>query len=144
MGLSQQKLADMMGIKRGKVAGYFYETQPRPDFYEEMGEKFSLNIGRFLTVEMSEENYESFFIFGSEPFSQVAESTEQYGRKSELIDLLMRVKDSEDRQETNRLLDEAIKLYGKVLDENNHLKDANSNLKDQLIELTRRFTEREK
>lgn len=139
MGLSQQKLADMMGIKRGKVAGYFYETQAKPEFYEKLGEKFSLNMGRFLTVEMNETNYDSFFGPGNEEYSYVAESREKYGSKSDLIDILMRVKNSDDKDEINSLLDEAIQLYGKVLDENSQLKDTNSDLKDQLLDLSKRL-----
>jgi transcriptional regulator with XRE-family HTH domain len=49
-GLRQQALADAFGMKRGKVAGYFYETQPKPDFYERLGEEFQLDIGKFLTA----------------------------------------------------------------------------------------------
>ena len=138
MGLSQQKLADMMGIKRGKVAGYFYETQARPDFYEKLGELFQLNVGRFLTIEMTDENYASFFDSdGQESTNMVAESSGDYQTKSTLIDLLMQVKETENKEEKNRLLDEAIRLYGKVLDENSRLKDLNSDLKDQLLALSK-------
>lgn len=140
MGLSQQKLADMMGIKRGKVAGYFYETQARPEFYEKLGELFQLNIGRFLTVEMKDHNYDSFFEKENENLVDlVAESRGDYQTKSGLIDLLVKVKNTKDREEVNKLLDEAIQLYGKVLDENSRLKDINSDLKDRLIELSKKI-----
>ncbi len=140
MGLSQQKLADMMGIKRGKVAGYFYETQARPDFYKKLGELFQLNVGRFLTIEMTDANYDSFFNKeGQSSPNMVAESAGEYHTKSSLIDLLIQVKKASDKNEIDRLLDEAIQLYGKVLDENSRLKDVNSDLKDQLIELSKKI-----
>ena len=139
MGLSQQKLADMMGIKRGKVAGYFYETQARPEFHEKLGELFQLNVGRFLTIEITDDNYDSFFDNQSqESLNVVAESSEDYQIKSTLIDVLMRVKNAESQEEKNRLIDEAIQLYGKVLDENSRLKDVNSDLKDRLLELSKK------
>ncbi len=40
MGITQQRLADMLISKRGKVAGYFYKTQARPEFHRGIGEFF--------------------------------------------------------------------------------------------------------
>lgn len=139
MGLSQQGLADLMEIKRGKVAGYFYETQAKPDFYERLGEKFQLNIGKFLTIEMNDHNYDSFFLDRNSDIQLVEESQGEYQTKSRVFDLLIRVKNTEDEQERNRLLDEIVKLYGKVLDENSRLKDSNSNLKDELLEMAKKL-----
>lgn len=142
MGLSQQKLADMIGIKRGKVAGYFYETQAKPDFYEKLGELFQLNIGRFLTIEMTEENYDSFFETEYEQsLNLVADAKGDYHTKASLIDLLMQIKNTEDKEEKDQLIDLAIKIYGRVLEENSRLKDVNSGLKDQLLELAKRLNE---
>ena len=132
MGLSQQRLADLMETKRGKVAGYFYETQPKRDFHEQLSDYFNLNLGRFLTIEMNEANYESFFL-DEERAQTVAEGSGEYQKKSDLIDLLIKAKNAEDQAEVSRLVDEAIKLYGKVLDENSQLREANSLLKDQLL-----------
>ncbi len=132
-GLSQQRLADIMGVKRGKVAGYFYQTTPKVEFQNRFANKFKLDLGKFLTVEMNEDNYHSFFV-NAEPVDQVAEGREVYKTKSELIDLLILAKKSDDQLEISRLIDEAIRLYGKVLDENDRLKDAVSDLKDRLLE----------
>lgn len=129
----------MLDMKRGKVSGYFYKTQARPDFYNKLGEKFGLNMGKFLTLEMNDDNYDSFFGIADEEINYVAEGTESYGKKSDLIEILMQVKQSDDKEEINQLLDEAIRLYGKVLDENSLLKDRNSDLKDQLLELSRKL-----
>lgn len=137
MGLSQQRLADLMEIKRGKVAGYFYETQAKPDFHEKLSDYFNLNLGRFLTIEMNEVNYESFFAVEDDIPATVAESSGEYQKKSELIDLLIRAKNSDDPAEISRLVDEAIQLYGKVLDENSLLRETNSQLKDQLLALSK-------
>ncbi len=136
--LSQQALADLMDIKRGKVAGYFYETQAKPDFYEKLGREFDLNIGKFLTVEMNDSNYDSFFQKENSLDHQlVTEYAGEFHSKSKLFDLLILVKNSKDEQVRNHLLDEAVKLYGRVLDENSKLKDANSELKDELLRMTK-------
>lgn len=132
-GLSQQKFADLMGVKRGKVSGYFYETTPKAEFQKRFSSKFNIDLGLFLTLEMNEDNYLTFFV-GQAPVDVVAERQGVYHRKSELIDLLLKAKDTDDKGQINRLLDEAIRLYGKVLDENSQLKDINSKLKDQLLQ----------
>ena len=131
-GLSQQKLADLMGVKRGKVSGYFYKTTPKIEFQNRFAEQFNIDLGKFLTVEMMADNYHDFFT-KVHATNMVADSPGSYSRKSELIDLLLEVKKTEDRAEVNRLVDEVIRLYGKVLDENSRLKDANSHLKDRLL-----------
>ena len=131
-GLSQQRLADLMGVKRGKVSGYFYKTTPKIEFQNRFAEKFHIDLGKFLTVEMIAENYHSFF-HKTPPVMMVAEREGAYNSKSELIDLLLEVKKTEDRAEINRIVDEVIRLYGKVLDENSRLKDKNSSLKDRIL-----------
>ena len=133
-GLSQQRLADIMGVKRGKVAGYFYNTTLKIEFQNRFAARFSIDLGRFLSIEMSEDNYHSFFTKAGNTHG-VAEDEEFYSKKSEVIDLLMKAKKEKDKLEGNRLIDEAIRLYGKILDENSRLKDTNSDLKDQLLKL---------
>jgi len=133
-GLSQQKLADIMGVKRGRVAGYFYHTTPKKEFQNRFASRFNLDLARFLSIEMDEDNYLSFFT-EKEETSQVAEDREVYKTKSVLIDLLIQAKKSDDQQEMHRLIDEAIRLYGKVLDENDRLKNIISELKDRLLEI---------
>lgn len=139
MGLSQQALADLMDIKRGKVAGYFYETQARPDFYDKLGEKFGLNIGRFLTLEMNDESYASFFEEDLTVVGSVAEEKGIYQRNSKVLDLLIQVKNCDDPKKRDEILDEVIKLYGKVMDENSSLKDTNSKLKDDLLDMAKKL-----
>ena len=74
------------------------------------------------------------FFTEKEDSTQVAEDREVYKTKSMLIDLLIQAKKSDDQQEMHRLIDEAIRLYGKVLDENDRLKNIISELKDRLLE----------
>ena len=81
---------------------------------------------------MNEDNYHSFF--GSKT-DVVSESEGVYHKKSEIIDILIQAKKSDDKVEIHRLIDEVIRLYGKVLDENIRLKETNSDLKDQLLRL---------
>lgn len=129
MGLSQQKLADLLDVGRGKVAGYFYETQAKPDFHDKLREKFHLDLGKFLTIQMNDFNYNSFF----DNYDQgdlVSEPKSTYS-KSDIINLLLKAKKSSSTEERNQLIDEAIVLYGKIMDEN-------SQLKDELVDSLRR------
>lgn len=128
-----------MGVKRGKVAGYFYNTTPKIEFQNRFASKFHIDLGRFLSIEMNEENYYSFFN-ASEAADAVAESKGTYSNKSQLIDLLLQAKEVKDKSEINRLIDESIRLYGKILDENSQLKDANIELKSQLLALHQKAT----
>lgn len=123
MKLSQQGLADLMEIKRGKVAGYFYETQPKPDFYKKLSEKLRFNVGEFLTVEMNDENYESFF-------SEVKPNV-NIPNDTSAIDLLLKARTVDDKRELVSLLDEAMIIFGNIMNEN-------SQLKDQLIDMLKK------
>jgi len=120
-----------MGAKRGKVAGYFYDTTPKIEFQNRFALKFNIDLGKFLTIEMDEDNYPDFFV--KKDINMVSEGEGTYNKKSELIDLLIQIKTTENKSEVSRLVDDAIRIYGKVIDENSRLKDANSNLKDQLL-----------
>lgn len=124
MGLSQQRLADLMDIKRGKVAGYFYKTQAKPPFHQKLSEHFNLNLGKFLTLEMNDINFETFF--NSTGGLLVNEPEEHYG-KSGAIELLQKAKDTDSKELRDKLIDDAIVLY-------EQMKDKNSELKDELIE----------
>ncbi len=127
MGLSQQKLADLMGVKRGKVAGYFYETQAKADFHTKLIDHFHLDLGKFLTLEMNDMNYESFFSTASTEVSTIHEPEAEYGNSANAIELLLRAKQAETKIERDRLIDQAIGVYGTLISEN-------SKLKDQLME----------
>ncbi len=124
MGLSQQKLADQLDVPRGRVAGYFYQTQAKPDFQQKLSDQFHLDLGRFLTVEMDELNYPSFFLTNT--FALAKEPRTFYG-KSGIIDVLVAAKHSDDKLERDKLIDEAIIQSGRLIEEN-------SQLKDQLVE----------
>lgn len=123
MGMSQQKLADLMGVKRGKVAGYFYETQAKADFHSKLIHHFHLDLGKFLTIEMDEENYTSFFTTNLDGATTVQEPVEEYGKQANAIDLLLKAKQANDLVERNQLIDQAISVYGKLISENSQLKD---------------------
>lgn len=123
-GLSQQKFADKMGVKRGKVAGYFYHSIPKLDFQKEFEEKFNVNLGLFLTERMNNDNYQSFFKTKLKEFTteNAVVDTNKYVNKSNVIDMLILVKNELDSLERSKLIDEVIKSYGKVLEENGLLR----------------------
>lgn len=127
MGLSQQKLADIVGVKRGKVAGYFYETQAKHSFHQKLVDNFHIDLGKFLTVEMDAFNYDSFF---HEVVDQgmVGEPPLEYQRKKDPIPLLLKAKNSESKEERASLIEEAIEIYSEMATEN-------SELKDQILEM---------
>ncbi|WP_436515210.1 hypothetical protein [Ekhidna sp. To15] len=120
MGLSQQRLADLMDIKRGKVAGYFYETQAKSTFHQKLSEQFNLNLGKFLTLEMNDLNFETFF--DSSTSAMVNEPAQTYG-KSGAIELLQKAKNADSDEQRNKFIDEAIILYERLFDRNSELKD---------------------
>ena len=123
MGMSQQHLADLMGVKRGKVAGYFYKTQAKSDFHNELVKHFHLDLGKFLTLEMDNDNYETFFSTESVGVDEIQEPEEEYGHRANAIDLLLRAKLTEDKEERDQLIDQAISTYGNLISENSQLKD---------------------
>ncbi|MEO9485770.1 MAG: hypothetical protein ABJG47_20100 [Ekhidna sp.] len=120
MGLSQQRLADLIGSKRGKVAGYFYETQAKPAFHQKLSEQFNLNVGKFLTREMNDLNFETFF--NSVGATIANEPEEAYG-KAGAIKLLQKAKDAENEEKRNKLIDEAMVLFERLANKNSELKD---------------------
>ncbi len=122
MGLSQQRLADHLGLKRGKVSGYFYKTQAKPGFHKILRDEFNLDIGRFLTIEMDETNYATFFVEKNDNLTTVSDPPGVY-RRSDAIDFLLKAKSAENEVERNHLIDEAIIAFGELIDENSRLKD---------------------
>ena len=123
MGLSQQKLADLMDVKRGKVAGYFYKTQSKADFHQKLIDHFHIELGKFLTLEMNEINYESFFSTDFNTSATINEPPGFYETKSDVIGLLLQAKNSPDKTERDQLIDRAIGASGKLISENSELKD---------------------
>jgi len=121
--MSQQKLADLMDVKRGKVAGYFYETQAKSDFHKRLIRHFHLDLGKFLTLEMNDENYESFFATNSDELTTIQEPEEEYRKTINAIDLLLRAKQTDDKTERDQLIDQAISVYGQLISESSQLKD---------------------
>ncbi len=138
MGLSQQKFADLLGEKRGKVAGYFYETQSKPNFHHKLAEQFHLDLGKFLTLEMNEVNYESFFTTKNDQITTVQEPDEDYGKRMNAIDLLLKAKRTEDKTTRDKLIDEALSAYMKALDRNDTLREEILKLQKDLLALTKK------
>lgn len=122
VGLSQQRLADLLGLKRGKVAGYFYKTQAKSDFHQRLVDHFHIDLGKFLTMEMNDVNYEYFFRQELKP-SEVKDPEAKYEKKIDAIDLLLKAKTEPNEVERNRMIDEVIGAYGKIISENVELKD---------------------
>ncbi|MEM6829681.1 MAG: helix-turn-helix transcriptional regulator [Bacteroidota bacterium] len=117
MGFSQQKFADKLGVPRGKVSGYFYKTQAKPDFQKKIAEAFNLDWGRYLTIKMNDFNFESFFLISD---SHVKEP-EPFYHNSGILNVLIRAKNSEDKHERDQLIDEAISLAGRLMEESSRL-----------------------
>ncbi len=138
MGLSQQKFADILGEKRGKVAGYFYETQSKPDFHQKLAQHFHLDVGKFLTLEMNENNYESFFTTNDDQLTTVQEPKEDYGKRTNAVDLLLKSKQTEDKIQRDRMIDDALSAFMKVLDQNDALREEILKLQKELLELTKK------
>lgn len=138
LDLSQQKFADIMGVKRGKVSGYFYETTPKPEFQQRFASKFNLDLGKFLTQKMTEENFDSFFTTKTEITTIVNEPQGDYSTRSDIIEILMKLKSELDEKERSRLIDQAVRLVGKLMEKESLLMGEINQLQRDLLELARK------
>lgn len=133
--LSQQKMADILGIKRGRIAGLFYETQPKEDIQLLLVEKFDIDRGKFLTIEMNHDNYSSFFTTSQ---SGIVEEPRVGYRKSDVFSLLSELKEADSKEELSRIVDQIVSIYGKVLEENGLLREEITQLQRDLLDLVRK------
>lgn len=119
LGLSQEKFAQSLGIKRGRLAPYEDKSSGDPEFYRILVEKHDINLHKFLIVEMNDDNFSSFFT--SEDQNVVREDAAEYLNKSQIIDIIQLLKSETDIDERNRLADKAISLIARLMDENSQL-----------------------
>jgi len=137
MGLSQNGMAEDLGEKRGKLAAYEIKAQAKPDFHKKIVVKYDIDLGRFLTVDMDNDNYSTFFSTNDQS-NQVSEPRGDYFKKSDIFDLLAKIKNCNDREERSMLIDSVISIYGKTLEENGGLKSEITQLQRDLLEVVRK------
>lgn len=124
-GLSQQKMGELLGATRGKIASYEESVNASDELKIKLAELFHLSLSKLLTTKMSNDNYLSFKEDDSRKNHQIAKSSKsrtpidhpEYIRKSDIIDMLMDVKTEKDDEKRNQQIDNIIKNYGKVLEE---------------------------
>lgn len=105
------------------MAGYFYETQAKPDFHQKLVDHFHIDLGKFLTVVMNPINYDTFFTEKSTPENRIKDPKGVYKKKQDVIDLLLRAKNCINKKERDELIEQAMAAFGKVISENSELKD---------------------
>lgn len=110
---------------------------------------FDIDLDRFLTVVMTNENYQ-FFIksnnlqkttYNINKTTNVVneESPEYTVSKSDIVDNLIKLKYTDDREEKYLIIDKIINSYAKVLEENSLLKSEINKYQSFLIEKIKGF-----
>jgi|GEM_PF-5361894 len=127
--LSQQKMADALGEKRGKLAAYEENAHARPEFYEKLVVNYSINMQKFLFIEMNDDNYSSFFTTNQddESTSLVMEPEASY-QKKDMAWLLNQVRNENDKATRAQLVDSLNIMIGKLEDEKNEVQTDLMNL----------------
>ncbi len=120
LGLSQQKLAEELGEKRGKIAAYEEAADARPDFYKKLIEKYRIDLHLFLTEEMTEDSYLSFFL-SEDSGMKVSEPSGEYLSKSEMISYVQRLKNEPDPEIRLQLADRITTMIVNLIEENGNL-----------------------
>lgn len=135
--LSQQKLADRLKVKRGRIAAYVEGSQPKDDFKKKIADFFDVELSRFLTVEMTDDNYRSFLTAKNEVVN-VNIASSNYQNKTDILELLMSLKGENDPAERSRLVDECVTAIGKMMERENKLKDEINILQKDLLQIARK------
>lgn len=118
---SQQRLADDLGEKRGKIAAYEDNTDARPEFYKKIADHYQIDLHRFLTIKMTEETYSSFFKTSTEG-SFFSEPRGEYASKSEIINRIQELKKENDQDIRSNLSDEITSMVVRLIEENGMLR----------------------
>lgn len=123
-------MADDLGVKRGKLAAYEYESaDAKPDFYQLLAKKYHIDINKFLTVVMNDDNYLSFFTTNSiadslaeEGLTQANEDPGSY-KKVTMSGLLNEIRKENDPEIRSRLIDRITIMIGRLEDEKDEVKN---------------------
>ena len=117
--LSQQKFADDLGEKRGKIAAYEESADARPEFYKKLIDLYQINLHRFLIDKMTEETFDSFFIKNESGVFR--EPVGEYFNKSEVINKIQELKKEDNTEKRGILSDEVISMVVRLIEENGNL-----------------------
>ena len=117
--LSQQKFADDLGEKRGKIAAYEESADVRPEFYKKLIDLYQINLHRFLIDKMTEETFDSFFIKNESGVFR--EPVGEYFNKSEVINKIQELKKEDNTEKRGILSDEVISMVVRLIEENGNL-----------------------
>lgn len=137
IGLSQSKFANLIGVNRGNISTYESGANASDEIKKAIADHFNLDLSKLLTIRINDNNYESFLRSEKSPNDFVSEPSESY-KKTDIIDLLISAIDETDESRRVKMIQQSIKLYGRVLEENGLLKSEISKLQKDMIEITRR------
>lgn len=135
LDLSQQKFADRLGEKRGRIAAYLEKANAPDEFKSKLSEEFDIDLGKFLMIVMNDDNYLSFMTTNTD---LVSEPSATYAKKADAIELIMKVKEESDPEERDRLIDKCVKVIAKMMEENGFLKDEINQLQKDLLAIARK------
>ncbi len=125
--LSQQALADLIGVNRGNIDSYERGSHPKPEIMLKIANYFGIELQTIIAVELDSDKYSSLMksesIEGSD--SQENPKTSNLDcpfAKAKFMSLMIRIKQEPDEQVRSQLVDEALLLVSKLEDETNSLK----------------------
>lgn len=124
-GLSQQKLADKLGVNRGNIDSYERTTKPKPEVLASFANAFGIDLQMLIAQPMNDYNYSEFMAGNSRGISLAEDPVIDYEksgyRKSVFFQLMQKVKAEQDYNDRSRLVDEAMALVSQLEDENREL-----------------------
>lgn len=136
-GLSQRKLGELIGVNRGNISSYESGANAPDEVKKALAAHFNLDLSKLLTIEINDSNFSSFKMTNSASMSAVDQNPNHY-KKTDIIDLLISAIDEPVNEARESMIKQAIKLYGRVLEENGILKAEVNQLQKDLLEVARR------
>lgn len=137
LGLSQQKFADQLGIKKGRLSAYEDNSNPSDDFKIRITSNYHLKFEKFITEKMSKTNFWVFFTSKAE----IEQNEDSLSPKEEsvilanrLFQILSELKELNTDQKLELLIDEALKLQDPLNTQIEKLKTNIQSLSGELVE----------
>ena len=125
--LSQQGLADAVGLNRGNIDSYERGSQPKPELMLRIANYFCIELQTLIAVELDSSNYlkhiksDSIPVFDGKEDAGPASQKSTF-IKSQFLELMSDVKVEKDETNRAKLVEEAILMVCRLEDEANHLK----------------------
>lgn len=117
--LSQQKLADRIGVNRSNIDSYERNSTPPLEVLDTIANTFGINLQMMIAERMTEYNFDQFLINGNHQESQVNEPVGRYGqfKKQNFYNLMVKIRNTDEKGSRALLVDQAIEMVNLLEDE---------------------------